>query len=264
LFSAEEKPSGTPVLAMNPAANPTIHRISLVDTPARLLSQRLAAIAEASGTADSAEAKHSTLVEIDDAQGQDFALMSLMAPVRLHVKGPLGHYAFAYNFGVDARIDGDVGNGVGEGLRGGSVRVRGNAGLGFGVAMRGGTLAVYGTAGDRMAAAMVGGEVFARGDVGEDAGVGARGGTIVIGGDAGPRLGESQGELIIFLRGKAASLAPGMVEVALRKRDELRLGLLLINASIRGDAKDFRRVIPQRVLQAERERKRGDVDPNWR
>jgi hypothetical protein len=55
-----------------------------------------------------------------------------------------------------------------------------------------------------------------------------------------------------------------MVEVALRKRDELRLGLLLINASIRGDAKDFRRVIPQRVLQAERDRKRGEVDPNWR
>ena len=130
--------------------------------------------------------------------------------------------------------------------------------------MRGGTLAVYGNAGDRLAAAMMGGEVLARGDVGADAGVGAIGGTILIGGNAGPRLGEAEGDLIIFLRGKAESLADGMVEMPLRKRDELRLGLLLINASIRGEAKDFRRVIPERTLDAERQRKRGEVDPNWR
>lgn len=249
---------------MNAAANPTIHRLSLDQLTEREMHQRLAAIAEANGSAESKEAKNSALIEIHDVHGQDFALMALQPPVRLHVQGALGHYAFSYNFGADARIDGDVGNGVGEGLRGGSVRVRGNAGLGFGVGMQAGTLAVYGTAGDRMAAAMVGGEVFARGDVGDDVGVGARGGTIVIGGDAGFRLGEPQGDLIIFIRGTARSLAPGMAEAPLRKRDELRLGLLLINASIRGDAKDFRRIVSENTLRSERERRKGEVDPNWR
>jgi len=205
-----------------------------------------------------------SMIEIIDVHGKDFALMAISNPVHLHVLGPLGHYGFSYNLAADARIDGDVGIGFGEGFRGGSVRVRGNAGIGFGVAMRGGTLAVYGSANDRAAAAMVGGELLVRGDVGADVGVGAYGGTVLIGGDTGPRLGDPQGELIIFLRGKAESLTSGMVEAPLRKRDALRIGLLLINASIRADAKDFRRIVSERTLIAERERKRGEVDPNWR
>jgi len=249
---------------MNSAANPVVHRLSLTQLSETVLHERLAAIAAAADSLPASEGPIGPLVDIDDAHGQDAALMGIVTSIRLHVKGPLGNYAFSYNVGADARIEGDVGNGVGEGLRGGSVRVRGNAGLGFGVAMRSGTLAVYGTAGDRVAAAMVGGEVFARGSVGADVGVGARGGMIVIGGDAGPRLGEPQGGLIIFIRGKVQSLAEGMSESPLRKRDELRLGLLLINASIRGDAKDFRRIVPESVLEMERTRKRGEVDPNWR
>ncbi len=250
---------------MNSPTEPKIHRFSLARINEADLRVRFAEIHSASVEAlNSGDTLVSPLIEIEDARGQDSALMAIQTPARLHVKGPLGHYAFSYNHGADARIDGDVGNGVGEGLNGGSVRVRGSAGLGFGVAMRSGTLAVYGAVGDRMAAAMVGGEVFAKGNVGADVGVGALGGTIVIGGDAGPRLGESQGDLIIFIRGKAESLAYGVVEAPLRKRDELRLGLLLINASIRGDAKDFRRVIASSLLEAERNRKRGEVDPNWR
>ncbi|MGV3483376.1 MAG: tributyrin esterase [Planctomycetaceae bacterium] len=244
-----------------------LYRLSLDQLSDAELHARLAEIAaadEAGSKTDHLTGAAGPLIEIEDAHGQDAALMAIASPVRLHVKGPLGHYAFAYNLSADARIDGDVGNGVGEGLRGGSVRVRGNAGLGCGVAMRGGTLAIYGNAGDRLAAAMTGGEVFARGSVGADAGVGARSGTIVIGGDAGARLGEPHGDLIIFLRGSAASLAPGVEEASLRKRDELRLGLLLINASIRGDAKEFRRVVPSAVLRAERERKHGEINPNWR
>lgn len=91
-----------------------------------------------------------------------------------------------------------------------------------------------------------------------------RGGTLVVGGDAGQRLGEHQGVGTIFLRGRAASLAEGMVEVKLRKRDELRLGVLLINASIRGAAKDFRRVIPELAWQREQSQRSGEVRPSWR
>ncbi len=241
---------------MSSATNLATDRLSFQQLGVKGVQQRLLAIAENAGSG--------TLVEIEDANGQHSALLAIEHAIRLHVLGPLGDYAFSYNLAADARVDGNVGNGVGEGHRGGSVRVRGNAGMGFGVAMRGGTLAVYGKAEDRLAAAMMGGEVLARGDVGADAGVGAIGGTILIGGNAGPRLGEAEGDLIIFLRGKAESLADGMVEAPLRKRDELRLGLLLINASIRGEAKDFRRIIPERTLDAERQRKRGEVDPNWR
>ena len=208
---------------MNAAANPFNQRLSLAQLTSAQLRERFAAAATANeAVAD--DGKPSPLIEIDDASGQDGMLMAISVPIRLHVKGSLGHYAFSYNLAADARIDGNVGMGAGEGLRGGSVRVRGDAGPGFGVAMRSGTLAVYGTAGDRLAAAMIGGELFARGNVGADAGVGARGGVIVIGGDAGLRLGEPQGDLIIFLRGQAASLAAGMCEAPLRKRDELRLG----------------------------------------
>jgi formylmethanofuran dehydrogenase subunit C len=111
---------------------------------------------------------------------------------------------------------------------------------------------------------MLAGELFARGDVGDDAGVAMRGGTLVVGGDAGHRLGEPLGSGTIFLRGRAASLADGMVEAPLRKSDDLRLGVLLINASIRGAAKEFRRVIPERLWRQEQSRITGEVRPNWR
>ncbi len=249
---------------MSAAINPVVHRLSLDQLSESQLHARFAEIAAADELTTSTVQPSNSLIEIDEARGQHGCLMAIASAVRLHVKGPLGNYAFSYNLAADARIDGDVGNGVGEGLRGGSVRVRGNAGLGCGVAMRSGTLAIYGTASDRVAAAMIGGEVFARGNVGADVGVGASGGTIVIGGDAGPRLGEPNGELIIFIRGQATSLAPGMTQAPLRKRDELQLGLLLINASIRGDAKEFRRIIPISLFQSEQSRKHSEVNPNWR
>ncbi len=204
------------------------------------------------------------LVQVEGAAGQHAALMALDVEARLHIDGPLGDYALSYLRRCDARIDGDAGNGVAEGMISGVVRVRGNAGCGAGVAMVGGTLAIYGSAGNCLGAAMRGGEIFARGDVGADAGVCSRGGTMVIGGDCGPRLGESLSKLTIFIRGSAQSLADGMAEAPLRKRDELRLGLLLINAAIRGDAKEFRRVLPKAVLEAQSLELKGEVRPNWR
>ncbi len=127
----------------------------------------------------------------------------------------------------------------------------------------GGTLAIYGVAGNRCGAGMRGGGIFVRGDVGDEAGVGALGGMIVIGGDAGERLGDAMNNVTVFIRGSDKSLAEGVTEAPLRKREQLRLGLLLINASIRGDATEFRRVIPQAMLRAEQSQ-RGELVPNWR
>jgi len=202
-------------------------------------------------------------IQITGASGQPHALMRVNHPVRIHVEGPLGDYAGAYNAQSDIRITGTAGHGVGEGMVSGAVRVRGDVGVGLGTAMQSGTVAVIGSAGDRCGAAMRGGGVFVRGNVGDRAGVGALRGTIVIGGDAGEKLGDAMKNVTIFIRGQAKSLATGMTEAPLRQREQLKLGILLINASMRGKAAEFRRIVPESILRAE-ESRRGEVNPNWR
>ncbi len=202
-------------------------------------------------------------VQITGLSRQHGAMMRIDHPVRITAEGMLGDYAFAFNAQADIRLTGSVGHGVGEGMASGAVRIRGDAGHGAGTAMTGGTLAVYGSAGPRCGAAMRGGGILVRGDVGEEAGVGALGGMIVIGGNAGPNLGDAVNNVTIFIRGDAESLAEGVTEAPLRKREQLRLGLLLINASMRGDAKEFRRIVPEAMLQAERAQQ-GEIVPNWR
>jgi formylmethanofuran dehydrogenase subunit C len=235
------------------------------DMPDQKLRTRIASISLSSlsgGGSDNPAAV--PLIQITGAAGQTAALMAIRSPIRLHIIGPLGDYSLSYCNRCDIRVDGNGGNGIAEGLTGGSIRFRGDVGHGAGVAMAGGTLAIYGSAGDRVGAAMLAGELFVRGDVGDDAGVAMRGGTLVVGGDAGERLGDHRGLGTIYLRGTARSLADSMVEVPLKKRDELRLGVLLINASIRGAAKEFRRVIPERLWRFEQSRETGEVRPNWR
>lgn len=248
---------------MSSASGLADYTLSLAELSDQQLRSRIAAIA-LSHAASGAASANPPLVRVEGATGQDSALMAIQSPVRLHVIGPLGDYALSYCSRCDVRIDGNGGNGIGECLGGGSIRFRGNVGHGAGIAMRAGTLAIYGSAGDRFGAAMRGGELFARGDVGTDAGVGMYDGVIVIGGDAGRGLGEPRGDGVVFLRGRAQSLADGMVEVPLRKRDELRLGVLLINASTRGLAKEFRRVIPEARWRWEQAQMTGETRPNWR
>lgn len=204
------------------------------------------------------------LVHAVDAAGHHGALMGLNHPLRMEVLGPLGDYACAFNRQALVVIRGSVGNGVADGMQSGSVRIYGGAGAGAGVAMAGGTLAIYGHAGDRCGAGMCGGELFVRGNVGSSAGVGAMRGTIVIGGNAGQELGDAVSGASIFIRGKVASLAAGVVEAPLRERERVRLGLLLINASIRGQAKDFRRIVAREVYEHEQSQLRGEIHPSWR
>ena len=204
-----------------------------------------------------------TQVDVTGLSGQDYALMRLNHPVRVNMQGNLGDYAFARNSEADIRVTGSVGHGVGEGMSSGAIRIRGDAGVGVGATMSGGTLAIYGTVGDHCGAGIRGGGIFVRGDVGDGTGVGALGGMLVVGGNAGKNLGDAASNVTIFIRGTAESLAKGVTEAPLRKREQLRLGLLLINASIRGDAKEFRRIVPEAMLHAEQVR-RGEINPNWR
>ena len=237
--------------------SPTPYQLSLQDLQGKSLVEAVRAVPVSGDDEDL------TQINVTGASGQPFQLMNMDHAVRLEVDGPLGDYACALNAQSDIRISGRVGHGVAEGMTSGKVRVRGDAGVGAGAAMTGGTLAIYGSAGDRCGAGMRGGGIFVRGNVGDEAGVGALRGTIVIGGDAGENLGDAMSNVTVFIRGHAASLARGVAEAPLRKRELLRLGLLLINASIRGEAKDFRRIVPEAVLQAEQSLQ-GELHPHWR
>ena len=105
------------------------------------------------------EAEKLPEVTIDGVQGQEHAFMRLAHPVQLILDGALGDYAFAFNELTDVQMTGNVGHGVGDGMKSGAVRIRGNAGEGAGCSMSGGTLAIYGSAGDRCGAAMRGGGI---------------------------------------------------------------------------------------------------------
>lgn len=238
-------------------ASASVHRFSMSNMEPSVLHQAIHEVPISEGDEKLSQ------VEVTGSAGQHSVLMRLNHPVRIHLEGPLGHYAFAFNAQSDIRTTGNVGDGVGEGMVSGAVRVRGDAGIGAGASMTGGTLAIYGSAGDRCGAGMRGGGIFVRGSVGDETAVGALGGMLVIGGDAGENLGDAMSNVTIFLRGTAKSLADGVAEAPLRKREQLRLGLLLINASIRGDAKDFRRIVPIAMLQAEQSQQ-GELKPNWR
>ncbi|XZE54011.1 tributyrin esterase [Planctomycetaceae bacterium SH139] len=209
-------------------------------------------------------ANSDTTLQLTGFDGQQHFLMGLDLEGNLQVDGPLGDYAFAFNRRINVVIKGDVGDGCGEGMISGSLRVRGSAGVGAGTALSGGTMAIYGNAGPDCGAAMRGGEIFIRGNAGSQAAARALWGTIVIGGDADGGLGDLMRGATIFIRGKVNMLGRGVREAPLREREKLRLGLLLINAGIRGDVKDFRRIVSEVTLREEANRPRGEINPSWR
>jgi glutamate synthase domain-containing protein 3 len=171
-------------------------------------------------------------------------LAGLNTTLRITVQGVVGDFCLAMIQAGEVRIHGAAGAGLGEGMAGGSIRIRGSAGLGCGVAIKGGTLAVYGDVGDHLGVAMQGGEIFVRGDVGAAAGAYGQRGTLVIGGDAGERLAFGAQEVTVYLRGRCPEIGRSLVEKPLTKADQLKLGLVLINAGIKGAPVGFRRIVP--------------------
>lgn len=233
--------------------------IDLSRVTASELRRRLADIDVPRGRDQADEAA----VELKNSCGSHSMLMGLDRALKINVRGDLGDYAMAFNDEANIRVAGSVGTGLCESMVSGNVRIHGNAGAGVGVGMTGGTVAVYGNAGDGCAAALRGGEIFVRGNVGNNAATGALHGTLVVGGDAGNNLGESMMDAVIYIRGSIESLGHGVAEAPLTEKDRMRLGLLLINAGIRGAAKDFRRVVPQWVFDSEQKLKGVIGHPSW-
>jgi formylmethanofuran dehydrogenase subunit C len=107
-------------------------------------------------------------------------------------------------------IDGSAGRDVGAGMSGGTLEVTGSVGDGAGVGMAGGRLIVHGVAGDRLGAelpgasrGMTGGEILVAGNAGRDVGHRARRGLIVVGGDAGPGAARAMIAGTVFVHGQA-------------------------------------------------------------
>ena len=190
-------------------------------------------------------------------------LPRLDANVQLQVEGDVGHHAFCHGRSYEARVFGDADDALGESLEGAVIKLRGDAKGFVGAAMTSGTVAVYGSAGDDVGAGMSGGQIFIRGDVGCRCGFASRGGLIVVGGNAGSDLGRDAESVTFYLRGDYDSLADGMVATPLRRGEQLKLAVVLMNSSIRGEVTEFRRIVSRDTLEAER-RQRGEVGSSWR
>jgi formylmethanofuran dehydrogenase subunit C len=106
-------------------------------------------------------------------------------------------------------IDGNAGRRVAAGMSGGLVEVLGSVGDAAGLAMQGGALRVRGDAGDDLGAAepgvargMAGGEIVVRGSAGASAATRLRRGVVAVAGDLGARGGDGMiaGTLVVLGR----------------------------------------------------------------
>lgn len=185
------------------------------------------------------------------------------AGVMLRIDSPVPNDSFFYLRRGEVEIRNHVGDSIATGMSSGVVRIRGRAGAGSGVCMSGGTLAIYQSAGVRVGAAMTGGGIFVRGDVGPQCGFASTAGTIIVGGNAGKDLGARSRGAAFFVRGEVESLGPDIVEAPNRKQAQLRLSVLLMNASISGKPTEFKRFIHKDELAAEKA-SFGEVSPSWR
>ena len=174
--------------------------------------------------------------------------VGLTTPLRVHVEGPVGYYCAGLCEGVDVRISGDAGWGLGENLMSGRVQVSASAGSAAGATMRGGTVIVGGNAGARCGVAMKGGTLIVGGDVGYMTGFMMQKGVLIIGGDAGEALGDSLYEGKIYIRGKVDALGSDAVEGDLTDDDVSMLSAALADAGMDMPPGDFRKIVSGKKL----------------
>ena len=194
----------------------------------------------------------------------DFPLLPWFdAAVSVSLAGFLPDRSCFHWAGGELDVRGGGGHGLAGGMSGGVIRIHQAVGRGAGCTMTGGTLAIYGAADHRLGAAMMGGGIFVRGDAGDDAGFAGSGGSIVIGGAAGDGLGEGSRGVTFFVRGEVHTLGRDIVEAPMRKEPQLRLGVLLMNASISGRPQEFRRYVHRDQLSKELTNA-SEIRPSWR
>lgn len=130
-------------------------------------------------------------------------------------------------------VEGNVGDHLAAGLRGGVVEVRGNAAHRAGTGLRGGLLRIHGSAGDHLGSARTGdraglrdGTILVHGSIGAEAGGTMRRGLIAVRGAAGDGLGRDliAGSILAFGPvGRQAGSGMKRGTLALFDRSEPRL-----------------------------------------
>ncbi|MCG8649425.1 MAG: hypothetical protein MI861_06315, partial [Pirellulales bacterium] len=110
---SHDDPSGRDPLGMADVSPE--HRFSMSEQSSQSLHELIHAV-PLSGSDEKL-----TQIQIEGVDGQHAALMRLNHPVRIHIEGPLGDYAFAFNAEADVRLTGSVAHGVAEGMRSGAV-----------------------------------------------------------------------------------------------------------------------------------------------
>ena len=229
------------------------------------LRSRLRAIGQQCSrqAADDAPLPCVTILNLHDRDGDGGWLPFHDVPLMVRIDAVAPSHSFFCMTGGEIDLRAGGGDALATGLAGGVVRIRGDVGDAVGAGCTGGTLAVHGRAGHRVGAAMTGGGILIRGNAGDDLGHGGVGGTIVVGGDVGHDLGLDNSGTTIFVLGDVASLAPNIVEAPMRKQAQLRLSVLLMNASVRGKPATFHRYLHRDQWAAER-RELGEVSASWR
>jgi formylmethanofuran dehydrogenase subunit C len=186
-------------------------------------------------------------VELSMSSALDCLFPAMRRGGRLLIHGNAGDYAFAYNEFTDISLDGNVGDAAGLGIRSGVIHVYGGAGDYVATQGQGGTVIVNRNTGHRCGAGLNGADLCVLGSVGNEAGFAMTSGAMVIQGDAGEQFGANVTGGVIYLRGQAKSVAPGISDRRMKEPDRFRLSLILARANITANAKDFRVYKPESV-----------------
>ncbi len=181
-------------------------------------------------------------IRVLDPEARHNLAVALLQPVEIHIEGSVGYYCGGMGDGPRITIDGSAGWGLAECIMGGTVACRGSAGNGAGASIRGGRVVVHGNAAARAGISLKGGTVLIGGSTGYMTGFMMQKGTIVVCGDAAEGLGDSMYAGDIFVGGRIAGLGNDAVEQPMTPADVERLGGLLEEHDLPGDAVRFKRI----------------------
>ena len=168
--------------------------------------------------------------------------VALLAAVEIRIEGSVGYYCGGMGDGPRITIAGSAGWGLAECIMAGLVDCRGSAGNGAAASIRGGRVVIHGNAAARAAISLKGGTVLIGGNTGYMTGFMMQKGTIVVCGDAADGLGDSMYAGEIYVGGRIAGLGNDAVEQPMGDADVARLGGLLEEHALPGDAWQFRKI----------------------
>ena len=187
-------------------------------------------------------------VVVTNPDGAHNIAVGVDAPIDIDIQGHAGYYAGGMNCQARITVHGNAGPAVAENMMSGRVHVKGFASVAAGASGQGGLLVIDGDASLRCGISMKGIDIVVAGSVGDFSAFMAQEGRLVVCGDAGDALGDSLYEAVIYVRGTVKSFGADAHEEPMKDSDYTALGGLLVDAGLRHDPREFRRVASMRSL----------------